>query len=386
MNSKSTSKNANIADVVIIGGGLHGCSTALHLAMQGISVIVIEKDYVGRHASGVNAGGVRRLGRDFAEIPLAVESAKMWQKIESLVDSDCGFVSSRQIKVAETEEHLEQLKNRVEHVCKMGFNHEQIIDQNTLREKVPVISDHCVGGLIVEGDGSANPFRTSQAFKKKCISLGVQIKEKVEVLNIKKNGNIWKISTSKGQFEAPIFVNSSGAWGGKIAETLGEPVPIEARAPMLMITNRLPHFIDAVVGVQGKPLSFKQFQNGTVMIGGGHVGTANTATNETQLNDKGLAINASIAISLFPIIRNARVVRSWAGIEGYLPDNIPVISKSNIDGAFHSFGYSAHGFQLAPIAGKILSELIIDGKSELPIEPFNINRFSSTSYTSAKIQ
>lgn len=376
MDSHSIKSIAHVADAIVIGGGLHGCSTALHLALRGMSVIIIEKDYVGRHASGVNAGGVRRLGRDIAEIPLSIASAKMWQEIEALVDDDCGFISSRQIKVAETEEHIEQLKGRAKQVKELGYDHEQMIDQKVLREKLPAVSDHCVGGLIVEGDGSANPFRTSQAFKRKCQSLGVQVKENTEVINFKQINDIWKIQTNMGKFEAPKLINCAGAWGGKMSEMLGESVPVEARAPMLMITNRIPPFIDAVVGVQGRTLSFKQFENGTVMIGGGHEGIANPDTNETQLDYAGLATNADTAISIFPIMRNVRIVRSWAGIEGIMPDHIPVISKSNIDGAFHSFGYSAHGFQMAPIAGKILSELVIDGTAELPIDPFRVDRFS----------
>ena len=90
-------------DVIVIGGGLHGCSTALHLARRGIAALVIEKDHVGRHASGVNAGGVRRLGRHPAEIPLSVASMELWHTIRDLVDDDCGFRSHGQVKVAENE-------------------------------------------------------------------------------------------------------------------------------------------------------------------------------------------------------------------------------------------------------------------------------------------
>lgn len=377
------SSSKNIADVVIIGGGLHGCSTALHLAIKGMSVIVIEKDYSGRHASGVNAGGVRLLGRDFAEIPLSVASARIWQEIEELVDDDCGFVSSCQIKVAETEEHIEQLKYRAKQVRELGYNHEKIIDKATLREWLPSVAPHCIGGMIVDGDGHANPFRTNQAFRKKCESLGVLFKENNEVISIKKDNGIWHTYTSDSVFQSPILVNCAGAWGGKIAEMLGESVPIEARAPMLMITNRMPAFVTPVVGVQGRSLSFKQFDNGTVLIGGGHEGIANSKTNETLLKYQGLATSASTAISIFPIMRSARIIRSWAGIEGIMPDKIPVISPSQHDGAFHAFGFSAHGFQLGPIGGKIMSDLILDGKTELPITPFRIDRFSAKKqYTS----
>ena len=101
------------ADVVVIGGGLHGCSAALHLARAGARVAVLEKDHVARHASGVNAGGVRRLGRHFAEVPLAVASAALWGRISDLVDDGCGFEASGQLKVAESDAELAALRERV---------------------------------------------------------------------------------------------------------------------------------------------------------------------------------------------------------------------------------------------------------------------------------
>ncbi|MDP6768743.1 MAG: FAD-dependent oxidoreductase, partial [Arenicellales bacterium] len=98
--------NCISADTVIIGGGLHGGSVAVHLASRGVSCIVLEKDHVGRHASGVNAGGVRILGRALPEIPIAKASRELWHNIRDLVDDDCGFVPSGQVKVAETEDEL----------------------------------------------------------------------------------------------------------------------------------------------------------------------------------------------------------------------------------------------------------------------------------------
>jgi sarcosine oxidase subunit beta len=376
--SVADSKRINhVADVVVIGGGLHGCSTALQLAQRGVSVIVIEKDYVGRHASGVNAGGLRRLGRALPEVPLSVASAKMWQHIEDLVDDDCDFTPSCQIKVAETEIHLEQLRQRSDQVMQLGFNHEQIIDRDTLRELMPSVTPHCVGGMMVEGDGYANPFRTVQAFKRKCEKLGVHFHQGVAVQKITRQANIWRIHTGTSVFESPLLANCAGAWGGKIAAMLGETVPIEARAPMLMITARMPPFVQPVVGTQGRPLSFKQFKNGTVLIGGGHEGVAYPETNVTKLNYAGIAISAQTAVSIFPIMSNARIVRSWAGIEGFMPDKIPVIGPSANEGAFHAFGFSAHGFQLGPIGGKILSELILEGHSSLSIDSFKIDRFNA---------
>lgn len=343
--------------------------------MRGMSVIVLEKDYAGRHASGVNAGGVRRLGRALPEIPLAVASAKMWENIGALVDDDCGFQSSCQIKIAENDEALGQLETRAAQVRKLGYAHEKIIDQAQLRELLPAVAPHCVGGMVVDGDGHANPYRTTQAFRLKCQSLGVSFVEGAEVTKITQKNNVWFISTPDTTFEAPNLVNCAGAWGGKISSLLGEPVPIEARAPMLMITARMPKFVTPVVGVQGRTLSFKQFDNGTVLIGGGYEGRADPNTNKTYLDYGGLAENAQTAISVFPIMKKARVVRSWAGIEGVMPDKIPVLGRSQVNGAFHAFGFSAHGFQLGPVCGQIISDLVFEGKSKEPIEAFGIERF-----------
>ncbi len=255
-------------DAVIIGGGIHGCSTALHLALRGLSVTLLEKDYVGRHASGVNAGGVRQLARHAAEIPLSMASAQSWHTIEALVDDDCAFTPSGQIKVAESDAELKQLKQRVTMLEQLGFEHEQLIDRKTLLELVPEVSPHCLGGLIVEGDGHANPIQTMQAFRSKCLQQGVRFREQSMVDSISRKSGIWQVQTYGQQtLESPILINCAGAWGGKIAAMLGETIPVEARAPMLMITERIQPFVGPVVGAQGRTLSFKQFANGSVILG-----------------------------------------------------------------------------------------------------------------------
>jgi sarcosine oxidase subunit beta len=144
---------------------------------------------------------------------------------------------------------------------------------------------------------------------------------------------------------------------------------------MLMITARVKPFVTPVVGAQGRMLSFKQFGNGTVLIGGGHHGRAEPDSNRTHLNIKGLAASASTAAALFPRLRGVPVVRSWAGIEGEMPDAIPVIGASAANGAYHAFGFSGHGFALGPVVGRIIADLVTTGKTDLPIKAFDIGRF-----------
>ncbi|MFK7997871.1 MAG: NAD(P)/FAD-dependent oxidoreductase [Granulosicoccus sp.] len=375
----SSNLNLITADTIVVGGGLHGCSAALHLAMRGMRVLVIEKDRVGRHASSANAGGVRRLGRALPEVPLSVASAAMWQHMEDLVDDDCGFISSYQVKLALTSKQLDELRNRAAQVSAIGFEHEEIIDQQALRKLVPAVSPECIGALAVKGDGFADPFQTVQAFHHKCKKLGVVFHQGRAVEKIERSGNSWAVHVNQGVFMAHNLVNCAGAWGGRVAGMVGDELPVEARAPMLMITEPMPPFIDCVVGAQGTPLSFKQFPNGTVLIGGGREGKANPATNQAELDIEGLATYAATAQRYFPLMANAKIVRCWAGIEGYMPDGIPVIGRGKADNVFHSFGYSAHGYQMAPICGKIISELILDGTSRLPIESFSSERFALSS-------
>src|SRR5262245_37631158 len=115
---------------LVIGGGLHGLSTALHLQRtQGWQVTLLERRHVGRHSSGINAGGVRRLGRDVREIALSQVAFEMWANIEAITGSDCGFQASAQVKVAESEDDLRKLEAREAEVRALGWTHEQVVDQ-----------------------------------------------------------------------------------------------------------------------------------------------------------------------------------------------------------------------------------------------------------------
>jgi sarcosine oxidase, subunit beta len=364
------------SDVIVIGGGLHGCSAALNLARRGARVTVLEKDHVGRHASGVNAGGVRRLGRHLAEIPLSVASMELWHRIRDLVDDDCGFESHGQVKVAESEAEFELLRARVDELRGLGFEHEELIGREELREVVPAISDHCVGAIICRVDGAALPYRTTLAFKRKAESLGVRFHEETCVTALRRIGGAWEVESVNGRHAAPVVVNAAGAWADRIAEQLGEKVPLAAMAFMLMISAPVAPFLKPVIGATSRPLSFKQFRNGTVLIGGGYKGVTERDRNWTQLDFRQLALSAGTVWDLFPAMHDAQIVRCWAGIEAVMPDDIPVIgSSSTSEGVFHAFGFCGHGFQLGPIVGSIIAELIMTGSTNLPILPFRIDRF-----------
>jgi len=364
------------ADVIIIGGGIQGCSTALHLALQGVQVMVIEKNYCGRHASGVNAGGVLRAGRYPVELPLSTAALKIWADAPNLVDDDCGFRPIGRLKVAESDEEMDKLAARYAMVQDLGYTHERLIDRKELRDMEPDIAAHAVGAIHAPGCGHANPFRTLNAFKQKAITLGVKFHEKTRVNRVRRSGSIWHVETRDQTYEAPILVNTAGAWGDQVAKDLGETVPLSTIAPMLMVTNRLPPFMRQRIGAVDRVLSIVQQANGTVIIGGGYLGRADRNAETTNLDYARLAFNSQIACDIFPTLREAKIIRAWAGIEGYIADGLPVIGPSATEeNAYHAFGFSAHGFHLGPIVGRILAQLVVDGHSEIPIDAFRIDRF-----------
>lgn len=97
----------------------------------------------------------------------------------------------------------------------------------------------------------------------------------------------------------------------------------------------------------------------------------------TEIEWRKLAVSARTVLALFPQLKDVRIVRSWAGVEAFMPDHLPVIGPGLEPGIFHAFGFSAHGFQLSPVVGQVLAQLIAEGVSEFPIEAFTIERFSS---------
>jgi sarcosine oxidase subunit beta len=364
------------ADVLVVGGGIHGCSSAFHLARQGVQVILLEADYCGRHASGVNAGGVRTLGRPVPEIPLALASREIWHQLKDLVGDDGGFEASGQLKVGESEEDMRELRARVQSLQALGFFHETLVDRDTVRELIPTIAPHVAGGIWVKDDGHALPYRAVTAFRRAAERLGVIVHEGTPAEGMERAGGVWRVTTRKGVFEAKHLVNAAGAWSARIASQLGESVPVKAGGLMLMVTQRVAPFIKPVLGATSRPLSFKQFDNGTVVIGGALHCEIDFDAKHGEIDFRTLARSARTVTDLFPFLKDVQINRAWSGIEGFLPDKLPVIGPSKAaPDVTHVFGFCASGFQLGPASGRTVSELVINGRTSMPIEAFAVDRF-----------
>ena len=362
---------AEPVDVAVVGGGLHGLSAALHLARAGRRVVVIERRWTGRHASGATAAGVRTLGRDIAEIPISLEAMAMWHRIAEIVGDDCGFHAHGQLRIAEREEHMPDLLRREAKMHSLGYGHEEMIDAKELRRLVPALSPDCVGALVARRDGAADPHRTILAFRRACLAEGVVIAEGCGVEALDRQGSDWLLICGERRFRAPVVVNAAGAWAARLAALFGDGIALGVRASMMMVTERLAPLLDPVASVVGRALSFKQSDQGTLVIGGGLQGAADLDLERSTVNFSELAKGARAASDLFPAVRGVRIARCWTGIEAQTSDHLPVIGASpNAPGLYHAFGFSGHGFQLVPVVGAILAELVVEGRTRREITAF----------------
>ncbi|WP_342345383.1 MULTISPECIES: FAD-binding oxidoreductase [unclassified Pseudomonas] len=362
--------------MLVIGGGIHGLSTALHLAQRGVEVTVLEADYCGRHASGVNAGGVRTLGRHDAEIPLALLSRALWHDLAQTLGDDGGFVPSGQLKLAETAAELDECRQRVNRLQRLGFTHEVLIDAQQVFEIIPTVARHVVGGIWVKDDGYAIPYRTVTSFRLAAEKLGVKVLETTSAQRIEQRGSEWQVTTPAGVFSAGHLVITAGAWARELAEQVGESVPAHPEGLMLMVTHRVAPFCAPVLGATGRSLSFKQFANGTVVIGGKLIGSVDFPARHGEVDLARLGISARTVTDLFPHLKHLGVNRVWAGVEAFTADDLPVIGASRkASHLSYSFGFCGSGFQMGPGTGKRLAQQILGEHSDISLEAFDIGRF-----------
>lgn len=365
-------------DLAVVGGGLIGLSCAIAAARAGMAVTLVEARTCGRHASSASAGGVRSLNRHPAEIALARKALELWRRAPELFGDDCGFAESSQVRVAEDEAALAGLEARQARSRALGWSHEQMIGRDALFARVPALAGHCLGALVVEDDGFADPLRSVHAFRQTAASLGVTIRENTPAVSLAAEPGGVAVALADGTaLRAGVAVNAAGAWGAALAAAVGEPVDARPVALQMTVTEPLPAFVKPVVGSHGRKLSLKQSEHGTVVIGGGFEGRADLATGDSDLSFAGVTRNLANAVRLFPLLADALVVRTWCGIEGIAADDLPVLGPSRtVPGLIHAFAFSGHGFALCPLVGELVADLARGRNHGFDLAPFAAARFA----------
>ena len=359
------------ADVLILGGGGAGCSAALHLARRGTRVVLLERGLVGGQASGVNHGGVRQQGRHPAEIPLARRSRAMWADMRAVCGTDAEFDPCGHLKLARTEEEEADLLRWNAMASEHGLP-TTMLGGNALRAQHPYFSENVVAGSLLAEDGSANPRLLVPALAGAARAAGAVLLEQHEVTAMEAG---FRVEAAGQVFTAPVLLNCAGFWGGGVAAQFGEPVPVTPLSPNMLVTEPLPFFCTHNLGVVGGDVYVRQISRGNVIYGGGR--GENDGLRSRPLPEPGFNATQKL-VELIPHLAGALIIRSWTGIDGGMPDALPVLGPSRTTrGLIHAFGFSGHGFMLGPAIGAILSELVLDGRTDVDLEAFDIGRFAS---------
>jgi sarcosine oxidase, subunit beta len=365
-------------DVAVVGGGIMGASSALHLrAVHGKSVALIERGFIGAQASGVNFGNVRRQGRFLPQLPLAHRSREIWGRLGSLVGDDCEFIATGHLKVAYSAEEMASLEAHAKEAREWGLALE-LLGANTAHAQYPFLGADVVGACFSPEDGHANPRLVAPAFGRAARAAGVIVHEHVEVDGIERLSGGFRVSTKAGiEIRAEALLNTAGAWGAAIAASFGESVPLDVRGPQMSVTEPLPYFISPVLGTASAVIYLRQVKRGNVVYGGGWRGPATLDPPRGKIDPANSMRQWREVVRIVPALAGVQVIRTWSGVEGYLADDIPVMGPSaTTPGLFHSFGFCGHGFQLGPGVGAVMAELVATGRSETSIEPFSVRRFA----------
>jgi sarcosine oxidase subunit beta len=372
------------SDVVIVGGGLMGCSAAFFLRQRGLSVTLLETDLVGRQASGTNFGNVRRQGRPIHQLPLANRALAIWRNARALVGSDLEFMPSGHIRVCyrERPELVGSMEDYADKAKDEGLSLE-LLSGNALRDRFPFFGQDVLAGSYSALDGHANPRLAAPAFARAAIALGAVIHENTRIIAAGKAGEDFIVTAEDGRsFRAPILLVTAGAWGNALSSQFGEPVPVTPRGPNMSVTEPVPYAIAPAVGVmtplEEETVYFRQVARGNIVIGGSTRGPSFPDQYRAYVKPENLLSQLKHIRRLAPELGRLNIIRVWSGIEGYLPDSLPVMGPSGTTpGLFYAFGFSGSGFQIGPGVGETMAELIATGATDIPIAAYDIRRFAA---------
>ena len=367
-----------VVDVAIIGGGTAACAAAVALREAGLTVAVLEKRLCGAGASGVNFGGVRQQGRHLAELPLASRARPLWDDLNRLLAEDVEFAATGHIKLARSEADMAELERYAERAREHGLEL-TLLGANAVRDEMPWLGPNVVGASLSPTDGQANPRVVGPAYARLARKRGAEVREFAPVHQASLSGERFETQADGVTVTSRWLVNAAGAGAGAVASWFGERAPVAPLMPNMLVTEPLPFFVSRSIGVCGGDVYVRQIARGNVIFGGGHGwGDAELglARPHAQQSLGGMARTADIV----PALAGAHVIRTWSGLDGQMPDHIPVIGfSSTTPRLVHAFGFSGHGFQLGPVVGLIIAELIAEGTTASPIAPFCIRRFANWS-------
>ncbi len=361
---------SRIHDLVVIGGGVHGCTTALFAARGGMSVALVERGALCREASGVNAGTLTMQMTRVALIPYALKAHAMWADAPRWLGHDVGVVVCDGLSLAFTEREEELLSYRAGKRREAGAPI-TLIGAAAAKQVEPGLGD----GVRLAGhckvDGYANAYLTGLAYRTALIEAGVTLHEHTNATGIDREEGAYTVRTAGEPVRGRRLVIAGGVWIEPMLAWLGVTLPIKVLVNQLAVTERQRPVMRTVVGIASGLLSLKQYPHGTTVIGGGWQGVGNREAGGVALLPERLIGNVRLACHAIPALKEARLARAWAGLEAETADALPAVGPipghpdAYVCGSVHS-GYTS-GIYIA----KLLADRILGHEPALPLFPID---------------
>ena len=385
-------------NVVVLGGGLVGCAAAYYLARRGASVLLLEQGDINREASGRSAGSLHfqleyrlirhgdELAAQFAQtIPLGLVALEDWRRLEGELQADLEVRLGGGLIVAESPADVALLEQRQALQEKWGLA-SRLLSASEVREIAPYLADSVIAAGYFPHEGHANPRLVAPAFVRGAEAFGAKITVRTRVTGLMRDGAEWLVSSvdrdgHAQEVTAGAVLNAAGAWAGEIGALAHLHLPVYPVPLSMNVIERAAPMIPHLVQHASQRLTLKQVSAGNVLVGGGwpsrfsREGSAMTTRRRAQPVVENVVENVSLAARLVPALGRLHLLRSWTGITGVTTDQMPLLGEvPEAPGFFVAAGGAA--FTYGPTYARLISELILDGRTSSAIDLYSPARFS----------
>jgi glycine/D-amino acid oxidase-like deaminating enzyme len=372
------------ADVIVVGAGATGTSTAFHLARAGVKkIVVVERRYLAAGATGKSGALVRTHYTNEPETRLAFVSLSYFKHWKELIGGDCGYQPTGLLVLTPPKYHSHLQANVAMH-RKVGVN-TCLITAEEAQELDPSLWVGDVTHVAYEAEaGFADPNATVYALTRAAIDLGVEFKLETEVMGILTESNrVIGVRTAQGMIQAPVVVIAAGAWANSLLQPLGIDlglVPSMARVTIFRWTfersSKHLTYIDWINKMWARPID-----GNCTLVGVGGDPPGNPNDYPEAVSQEYIQRCREQLSKRFPVMRQSAMRGNWAGIFMNSPDSRPIIGPlPPYKGLFCIAGDSGTSFKTSPAIGKCLAEMITEGKATtVDLTPFRSTRFAEGS-------
>lgn len=368
----------NTASVVIIGGGISGCSIAYNLALKGVKdIVVIEKEYLTSGSTGRCGAGVRMQWGTEMNCRLAKYSIEFYEKANEVLeyDGDIEFKQGGYLIVASTEKEDTQFKKNIALQNSLGIPSVYLSPKEAKKILPHMDESKIISATFCAKDGHLNPFHATQAYADAAARLGVKFMKYTKVTDIKvENGKIAGVQTDKGFISTPVVVNAAGGHSKLIGDMVGVDIPVYPERHQILVTEPVNPIQNPMFMSFSLNIYCQQTPHGSFIMGRGDANEPRDLRVTSSWHF--LEEMAKDCCTLLPLLKDLRVVRQWAGLYCMSPDRQPIYGgANNVEGFYMATGYSGHGFMFGPVTGVVMAETILGEKHSLPIDKLGLDRF-----------